>query len=463
MKRNFFIYLMVGFTTTLVVMVVLSLTSFQQMNTMFRYSNQVEHTYDVMGQMKTLSDIMSEAESSVRGFVITKDSSYLGPLGVVKKEYPLIIKQLEELTADNSLQMNRLAMIRSTLQLRVSILESLPVLVQQGAGQDVILQRFAKGRDLMDSFKENLGIMEQEEARLLEERSRQKEKFQRLTPRLLRIVSAIVGVLFMASFIFLVRAILDRFRFQQELQEQLIVLKQSNDELTQLAFAASHDLQEPVRKIRTFVDRLQLRQKSRLDQEGQQILERVDAAAQKLQGMLEDISTYMNLLESTEQVREVSLHKIWMNVVKEMDPQIKDAGATVAVGALPDLEVYPTQVKLMFRALLDNALRYRNPDVPPIITVSSVEVKTEDVEVKGLSSLQRHYYAITIQDNGIGFDNEFKDKIFQLFRKLHVQEGLSGKGLGLAICQRIMANHNGKIDAFASTERGAAFTLYFPR
>lgn len=463
MKRNIFLYLMIGFTTTLIVMVIFSMLSFQRMNSMIGYSNQVEHTYRVIGSLKSLSDLISGAETSMRGFVITRDSSYLIPGDSVKKQFNQLVGELSLLVADNKRQENRLAMIRSTLQLRLQLLESLQASVENDSAHQVILQRVAKGRDLMASFHENLDLMEAEEASLLGQRFHQKERFQKLTSRTFRTAVAIVGFIFLAFFILLVKAMLDRFRFQQELQEQLLSLKQSNDELTQLAFAASHDLQEPVRKIRTFADRLRIRQKDKMDEEGKMILNRIDASGKRLQGMLEDISTYMNLLEWKEEAVLISIRKLWEEVIAEEESRIQDMQATIALGELPDLEVYPGQVKKMFRALLDNALSYHKEGRPPVISISHRIVDVKDLTIKGLPTLQKHYHEITIQDNGIGFENEFKEKVFQLFRRLHTQEDRSGKGIGLAICQRVMTNHNGVMDAYAAVNKGAAFTMYFPQ
>jgi signal transduction histidine kinase len=117
----------------------------------------------------------------------------------------------------------------------------------------------------------------------------------------------------------------------------------------------------------------------------------------------------------------------------------------------------------MFHALLDNALTYHKEGVAPVIKITHKEVNVNDIGAKGLPTLQKEYHAITIEDNGIGFENDFKEKVFQLFRRLHTQEERSGKGIGLAICQRVMANHNGIMDAHAVVNRGAAFTMYFPK
>ncbi|GAB2676208.1 hypothetical protein GCM10027036_32430 [Flavihumibacter cheonanensis] len=463
MKRNIFLYLMIGFTTTLIVMVIFSLLSFQRMNSMIRYSNQVEHTYKVIGSLKSLSDLISGAETSMRGFIITRDSGYIVPMDSVRREYNQNLQELGQLVSDNPRQQNRLAMIRSTLQLRLQLLESVESSIENDSSYTSILQRVAKGRDLMASFHENLDLMEAEEAGLLDQRFQQKERFQKLTSRTFLTAVAIVGIIFLAFFILLVKAILDRFRFQQELQEQLLSLKQSNDELSQLAFASSHDLQEPVRKIRTFTDRLRIRQKEKLDEEGKMILDRIDASGKRLQGMLEDISTYMNLLEWKEAAFVVSVRKLWEEVMAAEQERINETGAIITIGEMPDLEVHPSMVKKMFRALLDNALTYCKQGIAPVIKITHKELNVSDIGVKGLPTLQKQYHAITIEDNGIGFENDFKEKVFQLFRRLHTQEERSGKGIGLAICQRVMANHNGVIDAHAVVNRGAAFTMYFPK
>src|SRR5690606_10544345 len=136
-------------------------------------------------------------------------------------------------------------------------------------------------------------------------------------------VSGVVGFIFLVSFTLLVKVMLDRFRFQQELQEQLLAIKQRNDELTQLAFAASHDLQEPVRKIRTFTDRLLIRQQEKLDEEGKMILSRVDFSAKNLQGMLEDISTFMSLQEKNEKLQLTNTRQLWEECIRDYASQIE--------------------------------------------------------------------------------------------------------------------------------------------
>lgn len=463
MKRNIFLYLIIGFTTTLIVMVVFSLISLKRMNDMIHYSTQVENTYQVLGKLRNLSDIITEAEAAVRGYVITKDSSYLFPMDSVRALYVDVLNDLRELNPGNSRRESRIAMLQSTIQLRLYMLESLKFAVGQEASPESILDNVTKGRNLMASFKNDLDLMEREEQELLHERFTQKERYQKLTPRTFRIVSGVVGLIFLISFTLIVKAMLDRFRFQQELQEQLLAIKQRNDELTQLAFAASHDLQEPVRKIRTFTDRLLIRQQDRLDEEGKMILSRVDYSAKKLQGMLEDISTFMSLQEENEKIQLTDTRKLWEEAIRDYANLIADTKAEIEISDLPWLELYPMQTKIMFKALLDNSLAYRKVDESPKIRISAKVVEGADLKIDHLPSLQKHYHAITIEDNGIGFDNAFKLKVFQLFRRLHTQEDRSGKGIGLAICQRVMANHNGAIDVVAEPGRGAAFTLYFPK
>ena len=163
-----------------------------------------------------------------------------------------------------------------------------------------------------------------------------------------------------------------------------------------------------------------------------------------------------------EEKKLVSLKKIIEEAKDNFSDNISQKNAMITIGNMPELWVYPSQVRSMFRALIDNALKYSKAGQSPSITIYSEQIEGRRLGT-AVPHLDKTYNAITIQDNGIGFDIEFRDKIFQIFRRLHTQENFSGKGIGLAICQRVMANHNGVIIADAKPGEGASFTLLFPR
>lgn len=361
------------------------------------------------------------------------------------------------------MQVRRLAMVRNTAQLRVGLLETSIPLFNEGGYDSIKIERMQKGRYLMESFKVGLMEMKAQEEQYLKKKFLQKELYQKLTPSIFKQVTGLVGLVFLILFILLVRALVQRYRFQQELEEQVQALKQSNADLTQLAFAASHDLQEPVRKIRTFSDRLLLKQQENLNEEGRMILSRIDYSAKRLQGMLEDISTYMNLVDSEETKEKQPVRKLVEEVVRSFDEVISEKKGVITIGNLPDLEVYPNQFKSLFRSLIDNSLKFSQDKISPAIVIFSEQVDNRQLKDTGLPHLNKDYFAISIRDNGIGFENEFREKIFRLFRRLHSHDTISGKGIGLAICQRVMTNHNGFITAEGKPGEGATFTAYFPR
>ncbi|WP_256381575.1 CHASE3 domain-containing protein [Flavihumibacter sp. ZG627] len=429
---------------------------------MISYSDQVEKTFRVMNKMEGLNSLMKEAETAVRGYIITRDSIYLEPLTIAKNEIPATFEEVKKLVADNDVQRTRMGLIQNAARMRIQVLESSVHMVNAEAYDSVKNDHMMQGRNLMESFKLGMNKMMEYEQKQLVDNYQQKDIYQRMAPTMFRWVFGLVGLAFLILFILLLREFFKRLKYQEELQLQLMALKQSHAELTQLAFAASHDLQEPVRKIRTFSDRLIYKQKEKLDEDGKKILQRIDVSARRLQGMLEDVSGYMNLIDSREEKKLVSVKKIIEEVRDNFRDSISQKNAMITIGNMPELWVYPAQVRSMFRAFIDNALKYSKTGQSPAIIIYS-----EQIEGRRLGNtfphLDKTYTAITIKDNGIGFDNEFRDKIFQIFRRLHTQESFSGKGIGLAICQRVMANHNGVILADAKPGEGATFTLLFPR
>lgn len=415
-----------------------------------------------MNKMEGLNSLMKEAETAVRGYIITRDSIYLEPLTLAKNEIPATFEEVKMLVADNDVQRTRMGLVQNAARMRIQVLESSVHMVNAGSYDSVKNDHMMQGRNLMESYKLGMNKMMEYEQKHLVDNYQQKDIYQRMAPTMFRWVFGVVGLAFLILFILLLREFFKRLRYQEELQLQLMALKQSHAELTQLAFAASHDLQEPVRKIRTFSDRLIIKQKDMLDDDSKKIIQRIDVSARRLQGMLEDVSGYMNLIDSREEKKLVSLRKIIEEAKDNFSDNISQKNAMITIGNMPELWVYPSQVRSMFRALIDNALKYSKAGQSPSITIYSEQIEGRRLGT-AVPHLDKTYNAITIQDNGIGFDIEFHDKIFQIFRRLHTQENFSGKGIGLAICQRVMANHNGVIIADAKPGEGASFTLLFPR
>jgi light-regulated signal transduction histidine kinase (bacteriophytochrome) len=192
------------------------------------------------------------------------------------------------------------------------------------------------------------------------------------------------------------------------------------------------------------------------------ILGRIDVSARRLQGMLEDISNYMDLISSDEKKKNISAETILAEVILGNEERIKESGTSIQINPLPELVVYRNQLALVFQALLDNAIKFSKPGIPPDIIIYSETLKGERLNDLIKTPVHINYRVIHFMDNGIGFDNAYRDKMFMLFRRLHNNEELAGKGIGLAICQRVMSNHQGFIIADGTPGESARFMLFFP-
>jgi PAS domain S-box-containing protein len=232
-------------------------------------------------------------------------------------------------------------------------------------------------------------------------------------------------------------------------------LRNSNEELAQFAYVASHDLQEPLRKIQTFASRL-LETENHISDKGRDYFNRMQAAAQRMRQLIEDLLTFSRASNNGEQLFEyVDLTHVLQRVKEQLGDQIEKKGARVEYDLLPVLSVIPYQVEQLFMNLLNNALKFGRQGVKP-----EIKVKMEDHVYTVVGGIP--YHRITVSDNGIGFDPQFSERIFQVFQRLHVKNQFEGTGIGLAICRKIMDNHGGFIEAEGKPDEGAVFTLLFP-
>ncbi len=252
-----------------------------------------------------------------------------------------------------------------------------------------------------------------------------------------------------------------RTRYQAELEKKLQELNRSNSELRQFAYIASHDLQEPLRKIRTFSDKLVYRHQHEIDSEVKTVIGRIESSAKRMQELIQDMINFTSLVTKEDEKQYVDLNKTVADVLTDFIEQSKQAHAVIKWDKLPEILGNREQLHLLFKSLFDNSFKFAKPGESPIIkiTYKYIEGNNEEDDVpKG-----KNYHRIIMEDKGIGFNNEFAEKIFMIFQRLHTQQsGYRGKGIGLAIAQRIMTNHNGIIMARGMINDGATFIMYFP-
>lgn len=246
----------------------------------------------------------------------------------------------------------------------------------------------------------------------------------------------------------------------KELQKANDHLEISNGELEQFAYITSHDLQEPLRKIQVFSSILL--GKTGLTPEWQIHAEKISAAAKRMGGLISDLLEYARLSQETSPFREVNLNDVLQSVLADFELLITQKNATIVYDELETIEAVPLQINQLFFNLLGNALKFSNPEIKPLITIKANRLSDDEKISHSQLQSDKDYYKISFTDNGIGFSQQYADKIFIVFQRLNQQSNYSGYGIGLALCNKVAVNHNGIITAEGSVDNGATFTVILP-
>jgi len=253
----------------------------------------------------------------------------------------------------------------------------------------------------------------------------------------------------------------DEVLASMSLEQQNMALEASNKELVAFNYAASHDLQEPLRKIQTFVSRLSEKEFDTLSDTGKEYMERINNSVERMRILIDDLLQYSRTTKTEKVFEETSLSELLENAKVEMAQIIEEKNAKIQQQSLPTLKVIPFQIQQLFINLLNNSLKYSKSDVVPEIKISCKKVTAADEDLIPIKSKDK-FYKITFKDNGIGFEQEYAEKIFILFNRLHNRNEYAGTGIGLAICKKIVENHKGYIFANGKPNAGATFTIYLP-
>lgn len=245
-----------------------------------------------------------------------------------------------------------------------------------------------------------------------------------------------------------------------QLLKNIAQLEDANKELDRFAFMASHDLQEPLRKIRTFSDLLYLRYNEKLDDNGKMHINRIKTAAERMQLLIQDILTFSKM--SLDKIVYVNsdLNIIINEVLSDFQETAQKEEATIRIGTLPTIPVNPVLIRPLFANLISNAIKYRRPGIKPVVNIFSDDETSEE---HGNGNVQdKKYCRIYVQDNGIGFDQKYAEQIFGMFQRLHSNKEIEGTGIGLALCKKIVEEHKGFISARGEINKGSTFVVSLP-
>jgi PAS domain S-box-containing protein len=257
------------------------------------------------------------------------------------------------------------------------------------------------------------------------------------------------------------RDLTERKSFEDDLKEYASQLEFQNKELAQFAYAASHDLKEPLRKI-TFYNNYVIESSANgLNEKGREYLNRSISAATRMKKLIEDLLTYSKTSSVTENFQETDLTEIVEEIILSHKDIIEENGTKIELETLPVANVIPFQFKQVMENIINNALKYKHPKRRSVIKISCQTVNGSDIKIvdadAGIS-----YYQISVADNGVGFQPQYAEKIFEIFQRLNNNSDYKGSGMGLAICKRVIQNHRGFIEATGKENEGALFKVYIP-
>ncbi|WP_414827803.1 sensor histidine kinase [Alteromonas sp. H39] len=468
-----------------IVIIVITGNSFYVVNTLDELAAleaRLFTTNRVISSVNNLHVAILRAESGQRGFLLTQDEDYLDDYNDTLNHINGLIDQVEitGLASDLPEQVDRIEELLELSRAKINGMIEVVELARAGemASASSLLNS-NRGLILYDRIEALFEAIDNSERDMQGQHLASLMKLRKDSVNTLIISSLTTVLLIISIFILLKMNVRESLRHQHSLEEinsdlenkieertqELRVysdeLARSNRELEDFAFVASHDLQEPLRKIRAFGNRLESGYADVIDERGQDFLKRMLNAAERMSMLISDLLAFSRVSTRGKDFEDVNLNSVFSDILSDLEIAIDESGANVSVDDMPNILGDKSQIEQLMLNLLSNALKFRNPDIAPEIIVSCSTPDDEEL-VNVLHEEQYDWTKITIQDNGIGFDQSFSEKIFAPFQRLHGRSEYKGTGIGLAVCRRIVERHNGQISALSQPGKGACFTIIIP-
>ncbi len=455
---------------TVILVFVMGLISIYSLNRLEKSIVDSLHTKDILQTSDELYNSIIETESSLRGFLLSRSESYRERYLFHKDRIPRLLDSLKSMTTDNPMQQKNLKDLSLTIKERVIMFEDAFAYSNQFGNMSGYManNRIQQAVDVSDKIKAQIAVVNNGEQVILKDRTTGLFRYLNLLPGFFIFLALIsfgtAGLAFYSIYQYnTAQKISDRqiAAYQNQLKEQIQRLNVSNDELAQFAYVASHDLQEPLRKITAFSDLLLEQYKSQLQGDGELYLQRISGSAGRMRNLITDLLNYSRVSRANA-IEEIDLNLVYSQVKDDLEILIKEKKAVMKAGDLPVVKGDLSEFRQLFQNLLTNALKFSKNDEPPSIQILAEPATDEDTWRLPEKRPGLHYLVIRFIDNGIGFEPEYADKIFVIFQRLHGRDSYEGTGIGLAICKKIAEKYGGTIYATSTPGQGATFTVILP-
>lgn len=465
-----------GLATVISFFVISAVLSYRSVNIIAANNRSINNNLQTINLIKDLKTELLAAESSQRGFLLTSDQQYLEPYHKTLHVIDDILNKLSDASDETITQRKRYEELYSHVLDKISEMQLIVGLTGEDRYREAINKiRTDEGVKLMQVITVLIGEMEADEVKSLQENKSHAVNNRQFIVASLLLTNSIGLILSLGIFFILYRnsaKVADLYRALERANSELEIkvdartqtlmqyseeLQRSNKELEAFAFVASHDLQEPLRKIRAFGDRLQQKFATELGERGADYVKRMQAASERMSALIDDLLSFSRVTTKQKPFVPVDLNQVIARVLDDLDYAIEDAEAKLYIESLPLIDADASQMGQVFMNLMANSLKFRHPDMPPVIKVTC-----EEGLPSPLIEDTREWCCIKFADQGIGFDPHYADRVFNLFQRLHGRDEYSGTGIGLALCRKIVERHGGSIEAESELGKGATFIIRLP-
>lgn len=435
------------------------------------------NTGEIILALDKLHILVLSAETGQRGYLLTEDESYLKPYQEALSNVVAQVNEVKQLRSDMTGLEDKLEeLLTNVNQKLIELTYTVDLALNNKEKHALKTVMTGRGKNLyaeIQTLFNNLQHTEVSHRNYLYKKLEKIEKEALVT----FVISAITSFLLLFGLWVLVRLnnkTEQQHRIYLEQQNEKLAeqvkartkeitlyaeeLSRSNRELEDFAFVASHDLQEPLRKIRAFGERLITNYSQNIDTTGQDYLNRMGSAAERMSNLISDLLEYSRINTRGKEFIVVSLSRVVNDVISDLEIAIEESAAKINIQPLPEINGDISQLNQLFLNLLSNAIKFRKENTAPIININYKETQEFDEILKKVTL----WHVIQVKDNGIGFEQAFEDKVFVPFQRLHSRSQYKGTGIGLAVCRRIVERHGGYISVKSEKDNGCEFTIKIP-